>query len=169
MYIPKYALLNDASLQVRFESTPGGGLGDPDTVSDIALDDISFVNCGSSADISCDFGPANGKTLCGWEQDPTEEMDWILKSDGTPTYYTGPKGDHTTEGSGPEDYGTEAYIFAEVSNFKKGNKARLLSGSLKSTDERGYCFSFWYHMYGSTIGELNDIPQVSRWRRTSKS
>ncbi|KAJ8050665.1 MAM and LDL-receptor class A domain-containing protein 2 [Holothuria leucospilota] len=140
---------------IRFEATPGGGFGDPDTVADIAIDDIAFINCGVSSDISCDFGPADAKTLCGWEQDTNDVLNWKLRSGGTPTYFTGPKGDHTTEGPGPEDYGTEAYIYFEVSNGKTGDNCRLLSGSIKPTGDQEYCFSFWYHMYGSTIGELN--------------
>ena len=34
-----------------------------------------------------------------------------------------------------------------------GDKARLLSRTFPSTS--GRCLSFWYHMYGSGMGELN--------------
>lgn len=42
-----------------------------------------------------------------------------------------------------------------MSGFAKGDRGRLLSGPLKPTEDDGFCFSFWYHMYGSQIGELN--------------
>lgn len=57
-------------------------------------------------DINCDFGPKEDKTFCGWQQDTADVSDWTLRTGDTPTYFTGPKGDHTAEGPGPTDYGT---------------------------------------------------------------
>ena len=49
---------------------------------------------------------------------------------------------------------TGKYIFVESSSpAQEGDKAKLLSAKFPST--AGRCLSFWYHMYGSSIGALN--------------
>ena len=47
------------------------------------------------------------------------------------------------------------YIYIETSGFnrRKGERARIESELFPAT--AGKCLSFWYHMYGSTIGTLN--------------
>lgn len=42
----------------------------------------------------------------------------------------------------------------EASGYAAGNRAHLLSGLIDSSDKTR-CFKFSYHMYGSTIGQLN--------------
>lgn len=47
------------------------------------------------------------------------------------------------------------YAFIETSSPRRpGDKARLLSQQFNGTNA-GSCFTFWYHMYGVTIGTLN--------------
>ncbi|KAJ8050465.1 MAM and LDL-receptor class A domain-containing protein 2 [Holothuria leucospilota] len=134
---------------IRFEATPGSGFGNPDSTADIAIDDITFVDCSSSVDVNCDFGPRGAKTMCAWQQVTDDEFDWKLDWGDTPSYFTGPKFDHTTtEGDG-------FYLFTEVSPQNRGDRARITSGQIRSTGNDIYCFDFWYHMYGPAIGELN--------------
>ena len=46
------------------------------------------------------------------------------------------------------------YIFIETSSPRRnGDRAVLESDMIGKT--AGKCFSFWYHMYGSSIGALN--------------
>ena len=45
------------------------------------------------------------------------------------------------------------YIYTEASGINKDQKARLQSRNFPPTN--GRCLSFWYHMYGSGIGQLN--------------
>jgi len=45
------------------------------------------------------------------------------------------------------------YLFVETSGVPVGDKARLLSRTFPSI--KGRCLSFWYHMFGSGMGELN--------------
>lgn len=45
------------------------------------------------------------------------------------------------------------YVYAETSGIDQNKKARLLSRTFPSTN--GRCMSFWYHMYGSGMGQLN--------------
>ena len=50
-------------------------------------------------------------------------------------------------------------MYTDASSGKKGNKARLIGSVI--TDSAPHCLQFWYHMYGSDIGELNVYVQVN--------
>ena len=56
------------------------------------------------------------------------------------------------------------YTEADFRNSK--DRARLTSGSF--TPSTASCFSFWYHMSGSQIGQLNvkDDEGTSLWTRS---
>jgi len=43
---------------------------------------------------------------------------------------------------------------------KQGDKARLLSEDFSPTTSRGRCVTFWYHMYGNTIGTLRLLVKI---------
>ena len=46
-----------------------------------------------------------------------------------------------------------SYIYIEASGRNFGDKARLLSDWMEPDET--VCFQFWYHMYGSNIGNLS--------------
>ncbi|XP_030849653.1 MAM and LDL-receptor class A domain-containing protein 2 [Strongylocentrotus purpuratus] len=133
---------------IRFEASPGIGFNDASQTTDIALDDISFVNCAYTDDVSCNFGAGDTSgTICGWTQDTSDIFDWVVRKGSTPSAYTGPATDHTT--------GDGYYAYIESSSPRLiGENARLLSGSLRSTRGQPYCLSLWFHMFGSDIGSL---------------
>ena len=65
---------------------------------------------------------------------------------------------------------TGHYLFIETSVVPTNSKAWFESPSISS--QAGKCFQFWYHMYGSSIGELNiylltsnTIPSIPVWSR----
>ncbi|XP_019641851.1 PREDICTED: MAM and LDL-receptor class A domain-containing protein 1-like [Branchiostoma belcheri] len=124
------------NFQIVFEGVRGSSL-----YGDIAIDDVSFRStpCG---DGSCTFDAS----LCGYQQDNTDDFDWTRQQGSTGTTNTGPSSDHTT-GSG-KGY----YMYIETSGLQSGDIARLSSPVL-STDIK--CLEFWYHMYGTSTGELN--------------
>ncbi|XP_074635197.1 uncharacterized protein LOC141893713 isoform X1 [Acropora palmata] len=100
--------------------------------------------CGLGPD-DCDF---DYDEFCHWAKTPDLRFGfhWLIGSGSTPTGSTGPSADHTT--------GSGKYIFVESSSpAQEGDKAKLLSAKFPST--AGRCLSFWYHMYGSSIGALN--------------
>ncbi|KAL9980001.1 hypothetical protein ACROYT_G008531 [Oculina patagonica] len=100
---------------------------------------------------SCGIGPDDCEfdfdQMCYWINDPNNPstFNWERHARGTPSSSTGPSGDHTS--------GSGHYIFVETSGVPSGNKAKLLSRTFPPT--AGRCLTFWYHMYGSGMGELN--------------
>lgn len=57
---------------------------------------------------------------------------------------------------------TGKYLYIESSSPSiKGDSAQLKSSLLPPAGEKGYCFSFWYHMFGATVGSLKMFLQTS--------
>ncbi|XP_033638977.1 MAM and LDL-receptor class A domain-containing protein 1-like [Asterias rubens] len=123
--------------KVVFEAEAG-----TNSKSDIAIDDVSIVGGKCARQGFCDFE----NDLCGWDNVDTESLDWLLSRGSTPSSYTGPSVDHTTNSK----YGY--YIFVEMSTAFYGQKAWLVSEYLKAT--KGSCLIFWFHMLGAHIGDL---------------
>nr|XP_033506790.1 MAM and LDL-receptor class A domain-containing protein 1 [Epinephelus lanceolatus] len=122
----------------------------------VAVDDISFLNCEKSyqppALSACGCSFEDG--LCVWVQGAEDEQDWLSRSGPTETPNTGPAGDHTT--------GKGKYLYIESSRpTVKGDKAQLKSSLLPPAGENGYCFTFWYHMFGATVGSLRLLLQTA--------
>ncbi|OXU26669.1 hypothetical protein TSAR_014496 [Trichomalopsis sarcophagae] len=103
----------------------------------------------ATAPTSCDFEKDG---LCWWEQDPKHNFDWIRHRFDTPSSHigTGPTHDHTL-GAGNDGY----YLYIEASGRLVNDTARILSPLYNASLTESGCFSFWYHMYGTTIGSLN--------------
>ncbi|XP_039670520.1 MAM and LDL-receptor class A domain-containing protein 1 [Perca fluviatilis] len=122
----------------------------------VAVDDISFLNCEKSyqppalSAWGCSFEDG----LCVWVQGAEDELDWLSRSGPTETPNTGPAGDHTT--------GKGKYLYIKSSPPSvKGNMAQLKSSLLPPAGEKGYCFTFWYHMFGATAGSLRMLLQTA--------
>ncbi|MBE0641177.1 MAG: hypothetical protein IH599_04025, partial [Bacteroidales bacterium] len=64
----------------------------------------------------------------------------------TPSANTGPSGDHTT--------GQGMYVFGEASNGYLGDVTTLTSPCIDLSGMTAPELRFWYHMYGSTTGQL---------------
>ncbi|XP_046603681.1 MAM and LDL-receptor class A domain-containing protein 2-like [Neodiprion virginianus] len=98
---------------------------------------------------SCNFDDPD---LCSWEQDPMHDFDWTRHNfrTGRSKIPTGPSHDHTL-GSGYNGY----YLYTEASGRTENHTARIVSPLYSSNLTEAGCFSFWYHMYGRTIGTLN--------------
>ncbi|KAI2660059.1 MAM domain-containing protein 2 [Labeo rohita] len=112
--------------------------------------DCALLASSVSVPSHCDFEAG----LCGFTQDKEEDSgDWMLSKGPTPTSYTGPRGDHTS--------GVGHYLHIEASMMLPGNKARLLSSSLRGSRET-QCLQFYYHMYGSGIGQLSVYLQTGQ-------
>lgn len=68
------------------------------------------------------------------------------------------------------------YVFVDVDYANEGDhkndQGRLHSPIVTSTSEDGMCLSFWYHMYGEHVNQLNiyiqqrDYETTAVWSRT---
>ncbi|KAJ7380810.1 hypothetical protein OS493_007192 [Desmophyllum pertusum] len=117
---------------------------------DIAVDDIELNNgsCTKPGGV-CDFQ----QDLCSYTQDKTDDFDWTRSKGQTPTSGTGPLTDHTL------GTGLGYYILFEATGQSAGDKARLMR-SYPKTPSTGNCLTFWYMMYGSSLGTLNVYQKV---------
>ncbi|XP_048000650.1 MAM and LDL-receptor class A domain-containing protein 1-like isoform X2 [Leguminivora glycinivorella] len=106
-------------------------------------------------ELSCDF---ESPSLCGWTQDSRHDFDWTRINKKTPSsfLFTGPAYDHTF-GEGKQGY----YMYIESSSKAENDTARLISPVYAGGLEKNGCFSFFYHMYGRSIGGLRvyQIPE----------
>jgi hypothetical protein len=96
-----------------------------------------------------------------WYADPTNTTSlyrWNVDEGGTPSTSTGPTVDHTTGTS------TGNYIYTEASNGSAGSIAYVYTCWFDLTGLTTPAIEFWYHMYGSTMGELHlDIFSGGAW------
>ena len=156
------ALAGDANLQndtlaYAIEVYPSGTTG-PFYTQDFD----AFATCSTAwgcADISCPlsqnwFNVPNNPAVNG------DSIDFRTNTGGTGTGGTGPSGDHTS--------GNGNYLYLETSG-DGGSGCRNKQAELHSPcfDLRGTNqpeLSFWYHLYGSSIGSLHvDAFVEGRW------
>ncbi|XP_041467508.1 MAM and LDL-receptor class A domain-containing protein 1-like [Lytechinus variegatus] len=121
---------------IIYEGINGGQYGD------IALDDLNLYDGVCPTQVECDFEV----DFCFWTQEPSSSWKWLRNAGSTPSSSTGPSRDHSTGTS----FGYYAYVSA--STAATGSKALLYSPIYLDTDLE--CLRFWYHMYGSDLGQL---------------
>ena len=97
----------------------------------------------------------------GWSTSPANtesQFSWNVWQGETPTANSGPAVDHTTGTA------TGKYIFTEASYGFAGEMANVYSPIYDFAGISEPQISFWYHMYGSDIGQLHlDINTGSGW------
>ncbi|XP_066300037.1 MAM and LDL-receptor class A domain-containing protein 1-like [Branchiostoma lanceolatum] len=126
------------SVQVVMEVIYGDGI--PGT---IAIDDVTIRSGACPRQGYCTFE----QDTCGWQNTATgDDLDWLWNSGGTPSLFSGPDVDHTTN----SDLGH--YMFVDASGGG-GNRAWLVSEHFQSTASS--CLSFWYHMTGLGSGTIS--------------
>ncbi|XP_078360420.1 MAM and LDL-receptor class A domain-containing protein 1-like isoform X2 [Oculina patagonica] len=82
---------------------------------------------------------------CGFVQSHLDKFDWSINSGGTPSSNTGPSQDVSGNGN---------YAYIETSSPRvQGDNAKLVKNGLSFSTKK--CLSFYYHMYGNTMGTLN--------------
>lgn len=116
------------------------------------------------------------KDLCGWIQGAAEDLEWQRWNGSSEFPSTSPSGDHTS-GNGKSTHfqyhyqlshhmrvhfvlislrvltGYYMYITSSIHN-KTEARAQLKSSLSPPSGPDGYCFSFWYHMFGANVGSL---------------
>lgn len=85
-----------------------------------------------------------------WNNASGDDIDWTRLSGATLSNGTGPSGDHTT--------GSGFYVYTEASTSNNGSPdktANLQSPCIDLTGSSSATLSFWYHMFGTSLGTLN--------------
>jgi len=81
------------------------------------------------------------------QQDTNDFGDWLLHQGNTSSIATGPSGDHTT--------GNGVYFYVESSGQNYGGKVFTIYTPMFDVSQTpGKVLSFWYHMYGAAMGDL---------------
>ena len=98
----------------------------------------------------------NSIGLTNWTGD---DGDWLLISGATPSFNTGPQGDHTT--------GSGSYWYVEASYPNYPNMYFISQmDTFDISQTPGQILSFWYHMYGDYMGVLQTwINDDNGWRK----
>ncbi|MDT8394434.1 MAG: PKD domain-containing protein [Bacteroidales bacterium] len=145
-----------ATFQLRFGQEDESPTLNTTSSDGYTFDDITIAEVNANAYIISSFPYSqsweNGEGL--WMQPADDEFDWTWHSSTTPSGYTGPSGAHDgiyymyTESSSPRYNGDEAFIEATF-DFTALQNPEL---------------SFYYHMYGSTMGSLHvDVYDGTAW------
>ena len=87
------------------------------------------------------------ENVIGLEQEPNDDGDWWLMQGPTGSFNTGPQGDHTV--------GNGIYYYVESSSPNFPNKVFVTyTPTFDVSQTPGKVISFWYHMYGAAMGDL---------------
>ncbi|MFH1320321.1 MAG: GEVED domain-containing protein [Bacteroidota bacterium] len=81
-----------------------------------------------------------------WENDSSDNFDWYVNSGATPSLNTGPAGDHTNSSG--------VYMYARAAFNTPVDTAILYSPCINIGSLPNPRLGFWYHMYGSAMGNL---------------
>ena len=82
-----------------------------------------------------------------WRPTSSSNYSWLVDANGTPSNNTGPNDDHSLTGPG-------IYLYAEASNMNFGDEALITSPCMELGTMSAPVVSFWYHMAGNDINEL---------------
>ena len=86
--------------------------------------------------------------MCQWHNSFLNNIDWTLHSGYTTSLGTGPRIDHTFMNV------TGHYLYMETSIGSQGDMANLTSPLFKPNSAI-LCFNFYYHMFGTNVGNLS--------------
>ncbi len=101
---------------------------------------------GSGEEVYVDDFVAYATYSAGWHNIDTDDYDWTLDSSGTPSSNTGPSDDV---------FGGGNYIYFETSDpVVSGDEAILVSMEIDFDENVHETISFYYHMYGASMGTL---------------
>jgi hypothetical protein len=108
-------------------------------------------NCSGSCNATCNMSGA------GFTNDPASSAEWTIDNFGTSSNPTGPQGaDHNPGING----GKYAYVESS-SPCSSGNPTALLNSPLFDfTNIATPGLTFWYHMYGSSMGTMHVDVQI---------
>ncbi len=137
---------------ILYNSPPPPGCVNPVSSYPYSEDFESGFIVGSGSPSSPGIIPTN------WTRLPSggSTFMWLVKHGSTPSSSTGPSGDHTT--------GNGVFMYAEASYGSTQSSAVLLMPCADISQIQNPVLEFYYHMYGSAMGELHvDIYYGGSW------
>lgn len=129
--------------------------GDIRTLNDSTSESIQFVQTVNTFPFTENFDlfvtGTPGTLLNGWTNNQNDDLDWNVNSGNTNSTNTGPSRDQNSAN------GNGNYLYIETSGggFPLNATALLESNCIDLTGVGSPQLSFWYHMFGATIGELH--------------
>jgi subtilisin family serine protease len=122
-----------------------GNVSSTSSTLNVTTDDQSGGGC-TGGITSYPYSEGFESGIGAWTQDASDDFDWAVDANGTPSSSTGPSS---------ADEGTY-YIYVESSSPNYPSKvATLNSPCFDLTAEDNASFNFAYHMYGSSMGTIN--------------
>jgi len=115
---------------------------------------LPFTEDGEGLDVCatspiCEQACTDVGALFNGRNEIDDDIDWRVDTAGTTTTFTGPEVDHTLgDPSG-------RYFYLEASGVCYGREAHLYTPCIDLPTSGSYGLGFWYHMYGSSQGELH--------------
>lgn len=140
-----------AKLRLQMLAYPYYNFVKPSEYSDVAIDDIEWIDCSSNLyietdmPINCDFE----KGMCSYHNDPSAVIMWTRKTGGST--WTGAPYDHTTK------KGFYVQMTVSITTVNK-KPARLMSSIQTKLSNQDVCFEFWYYMFGDTVCTKKYLP-----------
>lgn len=87
----------------------------------------------------------------------------VLSVERTPPTHKPPKTPQTNRIPYCYVYSSGKYLYIKSSSAR-GHMAQLKSPLLPPAGDVGYCFTFWHHMFGATVGSLRMLLQTTHPR-----
>lgn len=124
---------------------------------------VLLIGCTATASAQCvttfpsnepftDFtSGAPGTFVNNWTNSPSDDLDWWVDNNGTPTEATGPIGDHTSNSTS----GKYMYVEASGAANSPAKSAILRSPCYDLSGLSTPYLTFWYHLQGAQMGALH--------------
>jgi uncharacterized repeat protein (TIGR01451 family) len=141
----------DQTITLRFRNIlTGSGYGDM-ALDDFTLSNVPPITTFPYNQTFASFSPCGEYDPCplseNWSNPSGDDnLDWTVNSGTTPTSGTGPNSDH---GAG------SIYLYTEGNNSDPDDEAHLRTPQFDLAWATAATFSFYYHMYGSGMGDLH--------------
>ena len=137
-----------ASFDIKAYTALASDTNTSNDTSSASITHVAPVSAPFSEDMESFIVGSPGTFMNGWTNQTGNDIDWRVHAGSTSSSNTGPATDHTI------GLNTGKYLYTEASGGNLGDVAELLSPCIDLSQMTGPGLSFWYHMFGPTMGTL---------------